>query len=223
MTYHIEPSIITLICGTISARWESSVNLAIDKLSFSNAIKTLYKNLQEEIDSSEIVKPTFNYNLPSSEEEALNFALTNHPSIQVSLENVKVATSEQQRDLKMFHPNVNLVGSYKLDDAAHKEDNIDPSNEYEIGLELSFNLYNGGKDYANNITEGIWVMTAVDNAMTEIEKFLTDKNISLSEPDKKRLEQILEDVRYASYSEGFDAGYNFGYEAGYDFVLTTID
>lgn len=66
-------------------------------------------------------------------------------------------------------------------------------------------------------------MTAVDNAMTEIEKFLTDKNISLSKPDKKRLEQILEDVRYASYSEGFDAGYNFGYEAGYDFVLTTID
>ncbi len=50
----------------------------------------------------------------------------------------------------MFHPNVNLVGSYKLDDAAHKEDSIDPSNEYEIGLELSFNLYNGGKDYANN-------------------------------------------------------------------------
>ncbi len=66
-------------------------------------------------------------------------------------------------------------------------------------------------------------MTTVDNAMAEIEKFLTDKNISLSEPDKKRIEQILEDVRQTSYSEGFDAGYNFGYDAGYDFASTTID
>ena len=129
---------------------ESNVNLAIDRLNFADAMQNLYKNIQEKVDSSAMVNPTFNYNLPPSEEEALNFALTNHPSIQVSLENVKVATSEQQRDLKMFHPNVNLVGSYKLDDAAHKEDSIDPSNEYEIGLELSFNLYNGGKDYANN-------------------------------------------------------------------------
>lgn len=38
-------------------------------------------------------------------------------------------------------------------------------------------------------------MTTVDNAMAEIEKFLTDKNISLSEVDKKRLGQVLEDVR----------------------------
>lgn len=66
-------------------------------------------------------------------------------------------------------------------------------------------------------------MTTVDNAMTEIKKFLTDKNISLSESDKKRLDQILEDARQTNYSEGFDAGYNFGYDAGYDFASTTID
>lgn len=66
-------------------------------------------------------------------------------------------------------------------------------------------------------------MTTVDNAMAEIEKFLTDKNISLSEVDKKRLEQILEDVRQTSCSEGCDAGYNFGYDAGYDFASTAVD
>ena len=129
---------------------ESSVNLAIDKLSFSNAIKTLYKNLQEEIDSSEIVKPTFNYNLPSSEEEALNFALANHPSMLVSQKNVKVAMNEQQRELKAFYPDINLVGNYKLNDAAYKENGIDVSNEYQVGLELALNLYNGGRDFANN-------------------------------------------------------------------------
>ena len=62
-----------------------------------------------------------------------------------------------------------------------------------------------------------------DNAMIEIEKFLTGKNITLSEFDKKWLEQMLEDVRLTSFSNGFDEGYSFGYDAGYDFALTTVD
>lgn len=62
-----------------------------------------------------------------------------------------------------------------------------------------------------------------DNAIIEIEKFLTDKNVTLSELDKKRFEQILEDVRLTSFSNGFDEGYSFGYDAGYDFALTTVD
>lgn len=62
-----------------------------------------------------------------------------------------------------------------------------------------------------------------DNAMIEIEKFLTDKNVTLSESDKKLFEQILEDIRQTSFSNGFDEGYSFGYDAGYDFALTTVD
>ena len=63
-------------------------------------------------------------------------------------------------------------------------------------------------------------MTA-DNAMTEIEKFLTNKNVVLSESEKRNLEQLLEDLRQTGYCDGFDAGYSFGYDAGYDFALTT--
>lgn len=129
---------------------ESNVNLAIDKLSFNNAMKTLYNNVQEKFDSSEMVKPTFNYNLPSSEEEALNYALVNHPSMLVSLKNVKVSMNEQKRDLKAFQPDINLVGNYKLNDAVHKENGVDVSNQYQVGLELALNLYNGGRDFANN-------------------------------------------------------------------------
>ena len=62
-----------------------------------------------------------------------------------------------------------------------------------------------------------------NNAITEIEKFLTNKNVSLSESDKKWLEQTLEDVRQTSYYDGFDSGYSFGYDSGYDFASTTVD
>ena len=129
---------------------ESGVNLAIDRLSLNDAIQTLYNNVQEKFDSTELVKPTFTYNLPHSEGEALQFALANHPSMLVSLKNVEVAMSEQKRDLKSFHPDVNLVGNYKLNDAAHKENGIDVSNEYQVGIEIAYNLYNGGKDNASN-------------------------------------------------------------------------
>lgn len=61
------------------------------------------------------------------------------------------------------------------------------------------------------------------NVMTEIEKFLVNKNIVLSESDKKQLEQLLEDLRQTSYYDGFDSGYSFGYDAGYDFASNTVD
>lgn len=66
-------------------------------------------------------------------------------------------------------------------------------------------------------------MTTVDNAITEIEKLLTDKNISLSDSDKKRLEQLLEDLRQTGYDEGYDDGYSNGYDCGYDFGCTPVD
>lgn len=65
-------------------------------------------------------------------------------------------------------------------------------------------------------------MTA-DKIMTEIEKFLANKNVVLSESEKRHLERLLEDLRQTSFSNGFDDGYSFGYDAGYDFALTTVD
>lgn len=62
-----------------------------------------------------------------------------------------------------------------------------------------------------------------DNVMTEIEKFLTNKNVALSEPEKRHFEQLLEDLRQECFSNGFDNGYSFGYDAGYDFALSTVD
>lgn len=129
---------------------ESNVNLAIDRLSYNDAVQSLYNHVQEKFDSTELVKPTFTYNLPHSEEEALAYALSNHPSMLVSLKNVEVAISEQKRDQDSFHPSVNLFGTYTLNDAGHKEHGVNVSNEYQVGIEFAYNLYNGGKDDASN-------------------------------------------------------------------------
>ena len=129
---------------------ESSVNLSIDKLSLADATQNLYDNIQEEFDFASLTHPIFSYNLPNNEDEALRYGFLNHPSVMVSLKNIDVAIFEQKRDLKSFHPDVNLVASYRLNDASYKENYTDTSNEYKVGLELVYNLYNGGKDLANN-------------------------------------------------------------------------
>ncbi len=129
---------------------ESSVNLSIDKLSLEDATQNLYDNIQEQFISSSLTYPIFSYNLPNTQKEALGYAFLNHPSVMVSLKNIDVAIFEQKRELKSFHPNVNLVATYRLNDASYKENYIDTSNEYKVGLELVYNLYNGGKDFANN-------------------------------------------------------------------------
>lgn len=62
-----------------------------------------------------------------------------------------------------------------------------------------------------------------DMVMIAIEKFLTDKNVVLSESEKEHFEQLLEDLRQTGYSDGFDAGYYSGYDVGYNFESTTVD
>lgn len=129
---------------------ESIVNLSIDKLSLVDATQNLYDNIQEEFNTSSLTYPVFSFNLPDNQDIALSYAFLNHPSVKVSLKNIDVAIFEQQRELKSFYPDLNLVATYRLNDAAYKENIKDPSNEYKVGLELIYNLYNGGKDIANN-------------------------------------------------------------------------
>lgn len=54
-------------------------------------------------------------------------------------------------------------------------------------------------------------MRDIDELVKTIEKLIKDHGVSVSESDKERLEQMLEDLRQTSYSDGFDTGYSSGY------------
>jgi adhesin transport system outer membrane protein len=192
---------------------ESSVNLAIDKLSFNDAIESLRNNVQERFSVNELIKPSVTYSLPHSEPEALQYALNNHPSMLVSLTNVEVSLSELNRDDKAFKPNIDLVGTYRVNDAAHREHQTNESNEYKIGIELAYNLYNGGKDIAQR-----------KKAMQEVKekKILIEKNTQqisnnlalawnsyvINEEKLSKLESFLKtrEIVFETTLEEFDLG-----------------
>ncbi len=124
---------------------ETQVNLDIQKINLKEAIENLKLYVQSDFDSSELEKPNLNIELPKNVKEALEIAYNDNPSINVSKTNVFVAKFEQQRDKKDFYPDLNLIGSYNINNALFKE-NDEEYNEYKVGFEVSYNLFNGGKD-----------------------------------------------------------------------------
>lgn len=59
-------------------------------------------------------------------------------------------------------------------------------------------------------------MEDIDELLKAVEKFMNDYNITITESDKKCLEQMLKELRQIDYNEGYDDDYASGYGRGYD-------
>merc|ERR1711879_952351 len=95
------------------------------------------------------IKPTTLISLPKTLTAAMKIAYKENPTINVAKTNVNVASFEERKTTKDFYPDLNLVGSYKVNNALYSQED-EEYNEYSVGLELKYNLYNGGKDSATN-------------------------------------------------------------------------
>ena len=126
---------------------ESRVNVDIQRINFKESLEGLKYYIQKEFDSSELSKPSFFTALPKSLNDAVNIALKENPTINVAKANLEVAIAAQKKANKEFYPTVNFVGTYNLDNSLHAEDETE-YNEYSLGFELNYNLYNGGRDTA---------------------------------------------------------------------------
>ena len=70
-------------------------------------------------------------------------------------------------------------------------------------------------------------MRDIDELVKPIEKLIHGHGVFMSESDKERLEQMLEDFQQTGYDEGYnvgyDDGYSIGYDSGYDFGTMSVD
>jgi adhesin transport system outer membrane protein len=123
---------------------ENRVNLKVQKINLKEAIESLRFYVQKDFDTSELIKPNFYYPLPKTLDDAIAASMDKNPSLMVSKLNLKVALFEEQKNDKNFLPNVDLVGSYQVNDALHTT--TDENNQYKVGFQINYNLYNGGKD-----------------------------------------------------------------------------
>lgn len=152
---------------------ESIANKASQRMNFEESIITLRNFLQMDINPQSLSQPFFNLSTPKSLDAAMLEAFSSHPSVKVSDNNINVAMYEYKRDSKRFHPTVDLVARYGGGDEIPGLEQ--PTNDYSVGLEMRYNLYNGGRDIALS---------------NKAQKYIDEKRI-LSERARQQIENRL--------------------------------
>jgi len=87
-------------------------------------------------------------NIPVSVNQALDVAYKNSPSFYASLYNIEAQKANAKAQKAAFHPNVDLSARYGSQDRDELGQN-ETRTEARVGIDISYNLYNGGLDNAN--------------------------------------------------------------------------
>ncbi|MBH0003098.1 TolC family outer membrane protein [Pseudoalteromonas sp. SWYJZ12] len=87
-------------------------------------------------------------NIPISVNQALDIAYKNSPSFYASLYNIEAQKANAKAQKAAFHPNVDLSARYGSQDRDELGQN-ETRTEARVGIDISYNLYNGGLDSAN--------------------------------------------------------------------------
>lgn len=87
-------------------------------------------------------------NIPISVNQALDVAYKNSPSFYASLYNIEAQKANAKAQKAAFHPNVDLSARYGSQDRDELGQN-ETRTEARVGIDISYNLYNGGLDNAN--------------------------------------------------------------------------
>lgn len=87
-------------------------------------------------------------NVPISINQALDIAYKNSPTFYASLYNIEAQEANAQAQKAAFHPNVDLSARYGTQDRDELGLN-ETRTEARVGIDITYNLYNGGLDSAN--------------------------------------------------------------------------
>lgn len=87
-------------------------------------------------------------NVPISINQALDIAYKNSPAFYASLYNIEAQEANAQAQKAAFHPNVDLSARYGTQDRDELGLN-ETRTEARVGIDITYNLYNGGLDSAN--------------------------------------------------------------------------
>ncbi|MBH0057321.1 TolC family outer membrane protein [Pseudoalteromonas sp. SWXJZ94C] len=87
-------------------------------------------------------------NIPISIGKALDIAYENSPTFYASLYNIEEKKANAKAQKAAFHPNIDLSARYGTQDKDELGLN-ETRTEARVGIDISYNLYNGGLDNAN--------------------------------------------------------------------------
>jgi len=158
------------LAGARALRVSVEGELAIAKHRF----KTVYKKdpTGEEIKAFAIPQlPSIK--IPETLPEAIETAMENNPQVIMSQYTIKITDHEVDARKARYYPRLNLYSeaNRKMDDVGVPGDRLDAV----VGMELTYNLYNGGADKAG-VMAALSNITAAQNGLVET-KYIVEERV----------------------------------------------
>ncbi|KAA1152802.1 flagellar motor protein MotB [Pseudoalteromonas sp. FUC4] len=133
----------------ISGRLSLAQSNVLTEYSNLHDVSARYLRVVGELPLQEIKQADLDENnIPISVNQALDVAYKNSPSFYASLYNIEAQKANAKAQKAAFHPNVDLSARYGSQDRDELGQN-ETRTEARVGIDISYNLYNGGLDNAN--------------------------------------------------------------------------
>jgi len=120
-------------------------NYIVQQNSLSNALYNFQRYYGKAVVPKQFEKPSFGYQLPSSRQDALAYAMEHNPSILVTLYDIEASKKDWREKKSPFYPKLDLElrGSAGDNFSGTLEGN---HNRISALLRMNWNLYRGGAD-----------------------------------------------------------------------------
>ena len=121
-------------------------NLTVKRNNLVDARFALHQFLGRTVSVESLEKPVFTAKLPSTRIRAMQFAFEHNPSLLVSRFNIKAAQKKYKQARANYYPSVDLEAAQYYSD--NWQTSVQQDDRFEVMLNVTYNLYNGGKDSA---------------------------------------------------------------------------
>ena len=151
-------------------------NLVVQENSILDVSYNLQRVLGRYMDADAMSKPDMNITLPSSQEEATQFAMQNNPSLLVSDYNIKLAQATNKEQYSSYYPKIDIEVSQAMNkNLSAVEGNDD---RFRAMAYLTYNIFNGFSD-----------SSAIEKSISQVHQEVESKN------DLRR--QVIEGINLA--------------------------
>ena len=122
----------------------SRSNLTAKRNNLVDARFDFHRMLGRNVSVEALERPKFTARLPKNRVRAMQFALEHNPSLMVSRFTIKSAQKKYKQTRANYYPSVDLEASQNY--ANNWQTSTSPDDRFEVMLNVSYNLYNGGRD-----------------------------------------------------------------------------
>jgi len=172
-------------------------NLVVQENTILDVSYNLQRVLGRYINVQEMSKPELNVALPSTKEEAAQYAMQNNPSLLVSNYNIKLAQATKKEKNAPFYPHLDIEVSQSmnknLSGTAGNEDN------FRAMAFVTYNLFNGFSDSAALQKSISQVFQEVQTKSTLRRKVIEGLNLSWA-ANEKLTQQLIYLKNYKKFS-----------------------